>query len=366
VDNAQKFFWGKSSAPRVCAKLEFFSGMFMNPNSSNGHNYWQDKRVWVTGGTGFLGAFIVEGLKRRGAREIFAPRSREYDLREIGDVRRALCELKPDLIIHAAARVGGIGANREHPADFFYDNLMMGAQLMHEAYKSNVEKFVALGTVCAYPKFTPVPFHEDDLWDGYPEETNAPYGLAKKMLLVQSQTYRQQYGFNAIYLLPVNLYGPRDNFDPASSHVIPALIRKCVEAKARGDDHIVVWGDGSPTREFLFVKDAAEGILLAAEKYNDPAPVNLGSAHEISIKALVELIARLTGFEGKLVWDTSKPNGQPRRKLDTSRAKNGFGFVSQTPFEQGLRETIDWYVASAPNANRASQMADSKLQMESR
>lgn len=321
----------------------------MNSSSSNNHDFWHDKRVWVTGGAGFLGSFLVEGLKQRGACEIFATRSREYDLREIGDVRRALRELKPDLIIHAAARVGGIGANREHPADFFYDNLIMGAQLMHEAHKSKVEKFVALGTVCAYPKFTPVPFHEDDLWDGYPEETNAPYGLAKKMLLVQSQTYRQQYGFNAVYLLPVNLYGPRDNFDPASSHVIPALIRKCVEAKQRGDDSIEVWGDGSPTREFLYVQDAAEGILLAAEKYNDPAPVNLGSAHEISIKELVELIARLTGFEGNLIWDTSKPNGQPRRKLDTSRAKNEFGFISQTPFEQGLRETIDWYMAAQKN-----------------
>jgi len=222
----------------------------------------------------------------------------------------------------------------------------MGTQLMHEAYRSNVGKFVAIGTVCAYPKYTPVPFREDDLWDGYPEETNAPYGLAKKMLLVQSQAYRQQYGFNAIFLLPVNLYGPRDNFDPESSHVIPALIRKCAEAKAQGADAIQVWGDGSPTREFLYVEDAAEGILLAAEKYNEPAPVNLGSAYEISIKDLVELIARLTGFEGKLIWDTSQPNGQPRRKLDTSRALNAFGFVSQTPFEKGLRQTIDWYMAS--------------------
>lgn len=318
----------------------------MNQNSSNGHNFWHDKRVWVTGGAGFLGTFLQEGLRARGVREIFAPRSHDYDLREIGDIRRALRDLKPDLIIHAAARVGGIGANRKHPADFFYDNLIMGTQLMHEAYRSNVGKFVAIGTVCAYPKYTPVPFREDDLWDGYPEETNAPYGLAKKMLLVQSQAYRQQYGFNAIFLLPVNLYGPRDNFDPESSHVIPALIRKCAEAKAQGADAIQVWGDGSPTREFLYVEDAAEGILLAAEKYNEPAPVNLGSAYEISIKDLVELIARLTGFEGKLIWDTSQPNGQPRRKLDTSRALNAFGFVSQTPFEKGLRQTIDWYMAS--------------------
>lgn len=314
--------------------------------SSNGQNFWHDKRVWVTGGAGFLGSFLVEGLRERGAREIFAPRSREYDLREIGEIRRALADLKPDLIIHAAARVGGIGANRKHPADFFYDNLIMGTQLMHEAYRSDVGKFVALGTVCAYPKFTPVPFHEDEIWNGYPEETNAPYGLAKKMMLVQSQTYRQQYGFNSIFLLPVNLYGPRDNFDPESSHVIPALIRKCVEAKQKGADSISVWGDGSPTREFLYVEDAAEGILLAAEKYDSSEPVNLGSAYEISIKELVELIARLTGFEGKLVWDTSQPNGQPRRKLDTTRARQEFGFVSETPFEEGLRRTIEWYVAS--------------------
>jgi GDP-L-fucose synthase len=318
----------------------------MGHSSNNGNSFWHGKRVWVTGGAGFLGSFLVEGLKRRGAGDIFAPRSREYDLREIEDVRSALKELRPDIIIHAAARVGGIGANREHPADFFYDNLMMGIQLMHESYRSNVGKFVALGTVCAYPKHTPVPFREADLWDGYPEETNAPYGLAKKMLLVQSQAYRQQYGFNSIYLLPVNLYGPRDNFDPASSHVIPALIRKCVEAKEQGAPSITVWGDGSPTREFLYVEDAAEGILLAAEKYNAPEPVNLGSAHEISIRDLVELIAQLTGFEGQLVWDTSKPNGQPRRKLDTSRAQKEFGFVSQTRFEDGLRKTIDWYVAN--------------------
>lgn len=320
-------------------------------HSSNGNNFWHDKRVWVTGGAGFLGSFIVEGLKQRGAHEIFAPRSREYDLREIDQIRRALRELKPDLIIHAAARVGGIGANREHPADFFYDNLMMGVQLMHEAYKSRVAKFVALGTVCAYPKYTPVPFREEDLWDGYPEETNAPYGLAKKMMLVQSQTYREQYGFNSIFLLPVNLYGPRDNFDPASSHVIPALIRKCIEAKQRGEDSIAVWGDGTPTREFLYVTDAAEGILRAAEKYEKSEPVNLGSAFEISIRELVELIARLTGFQGELVFDLSKPNGQPRRKLDTTRAKNEFGFVSQVPFEQGLRETIEWYLASRQNEN---------------
>jgi GDP-L-fucose synthase len=248
------------------------------------------------------------------------------------------------VIIHLAAHVGGIGANREHPAEFFYDNLMMGVQLMHQAYERGVEKFVAIGTVCAYPKFTPVPFKEDNLWKGYPEETNAPYGLAKKMLLVQSQAYRDQYGYNSIFLLPVNLYGPGDNFNPRSSHVIPALIRKCVEAKENGDDHIVVWGDGSPTREFIFVKDAARGIALATERYNESDPVNLGSGFEISIKDLAETIAEKTGFEGDLVWDKTKPNGQPRRALDTSRAKEKFGFEAATDFDEGLQETVDWYL----------------------
>jgi GDP-L-fucose synthase len=253
-------------------------------------------------------------------------------------------DAKPDLIIHLAAQVGGIGANREHPAEFFYNNLMMGVQLMHRSWETNVQKFVAIGTICAYPKYTPVPFMEENLWDGYPEETNAPYGLAKKMLLVQSQSYREQYRFNSVFLLPVNLYGPGDNFDPKSSHVIPALIKKCVEAKEHGEDQIVVWGDGSPTREFLYVEDAAEGILLASEKYNRSDPVNLGSGFEISIKDLVELIARLTGFEGRLVWDTSKPNGQPRRGLDTTRAKEYFGFEAQVQFEEGLKNTIAWYL----------------------
>jgi GDP-L-fucose synthase len=253
-----------------------------------------------------------------------------------------LADSNPDVIIHLAAHVGGIGANREHPAEFFYDNLMMGVQLMHQAYQKGVEKFVAIGTVCAYPKFTPVPFNEDDLWIGYPEETNAPYGLAKKMLLVQSQAYREQYGFNSIFLLPVNLYGPGDNFDPRSSHVIPALIRKCIESQENGADHIVVWGDGSPTREFIYVKDAARGIALATERYNDSLPVNIGSGFEISIKDLAEKIARLTGFEGDLVWDTSKPNGQPRRALDIRRAKEKFGFEAQTDFEEGLQHTIEW------------------------
>ncbi|HEV8713135.1 MAG TPA: GDP-L-fucose synthase, partial [Candidatus Binatia bacterium] len=305
--------------------------------------YWTTRRVMVTGGAGFLGAWVVRKLRQRGCQSIFVPRSQDYDLRHGEDIRRAVSEAAPEIIIHLAARVGGIGANRAHPAEYFYDNLMMGVPLLHEAWRAGVSKFVAIGTVCAYPKFTPVPFREDDLWDGYPEETNAPYGLAKKMLLVQSQAYRQQYGYNSIFLLPVNLYGPGDNFDPESSHVIPALIKKCVDAKTRGDDAIEVWGDGSPTREFLYVEDAAEGILLAAEHYNDSQPVNLGSGKEVSIKELVEMIAHLTGFEGRIVWDTTRPNGQPRRSLDTSRANRVFGFKAQVGFEEGLRQTIEWY-----------------------
>lgn len=310
--------------------------------------FWRDKRVMVTGGTGFLGSFVVDKLTARGAAEIVTPRSVDYDLTQLEAIRQLFRDTahkgRPvDMIIHLAARVGGIGANRENPATFFYDNLMMGAQLMHESHLRRVPKFVAIGTVCAYPKYAPIPFREEDLWNGYPEETNAPYGLAKKMMLVQSQTYRQQYGFNSIYLLPVNLYGPRDNFDLETGHVIPALIRKCLEAKARGDDHIMAWGDGSPTREFLYVADAAEGILLAAERYNESQPVNLGSAFEISIKELLQTIAQVTGFTGEIRWDTSKPNGQPRRKLDTSRARELFGFVAERPFAEGLRETVDWW-----------------------
>lgn len=307
------------------------------------HTFWHDKRVVVTGGAGFLGSFVVEKLQERGAAEIIVPRSHEYDLREIEAIRDLLRDASPNIILHLAARVGGIGANREHPADFFYDNLMMGVQLLHESWRAGVQKFVALGTVCAYPKFTPVPFKEEDLWNGYPEETNAPYGMAKKMMLVQSQGYREQYGFNSIFLLPVNLYGPRDNFDLHSSHVIPALIRKYVEARDEGRPFIEAWGDGSPTREFLYVEDAAKGILLAAERYNASDPVNLGSSYEISIRDLSETIARLTRFEGEVRWDTSKPNGQPRRKLDTGKAKQLFGFESQTTFEEGLRKTIVWY-----------------------
>jgi GDP-L-fucose synthase len=311
-------------------------------------DFWINRRVVVTGGAGFLGCYVVQKLRERGCRDVVVPRSRECDLRRADDIRQLLKEVQPQLVIHLAARVGGIGANRKYPAEFFYDNLMMSVQLLHEAWRSGVDKFVAAGTVCAYPKFTPVPFKEEDLWNGYPEETNAPYGLAKKMLLVQSQAYRQQYGYNSIFLLPVNLYGPGDKFDPATSHVIPALIRKCLEAKARGDREITVWGDGSATREFLYVEDAAEGILLAAERYDHSDPVNLGSAFEITIKELAEMIVRLTGFEGKIVWDTSQPNGQPRRKLDTSRARAWFGFESTTPFEEGLRATIEWYVNSHP------------------
>ncbi len=292
--------------------------------------FWRDKCVAVTGGAGFLGSFVVARLQALGAQEVFVPRIEDYDLTQLEAIRQMLHDAQPDIVIHLAAKVGGIGANREYPAEFFYDNLMMGVQLLHEAWRAEVAKFVAIGTVCAYPKFTPVPFKEADLWDGYPEETNAPYGLAKKMLLVQSQAYRQQYG-------------PRDNFDPASSHVIPALIKKCLDARESGAEQIVAWGDGSPTREFLYVEDAVEGILLATERYNSSEPVNLGSAFEISIKDLVEMIARLTGFEGEIVWDTSKPNGQPRRKLDATRARERFGFEATTRFEEGLRETIRWY-----------------------
>ena len=332
-------------------------------------DFWKNKRVIVTGGAGFLGSFITQKLIERDTADILIPRIEYYDLTDHNTISRLLSEamldadqrpaylnlegfsptglpdLKPEdlIIIHLAAHVGGIGVNLEHPAEFFYDNLMMGVQLMHQAWQRGVGKFVALGTVCAYPKYTPVPFKEDDLWAGYPEETNAPYGLAKKMMLVQAQAYHQQYGFNAIFLLPVNLYGPRDNFNPVSSHVIPALIRKCFEAQVHGDKEIIVWGDGSPTREFLYVEDAAEGILLASEKYNGSDPVNLGSGHEISIKDLAEMIAWLTGFKGKLVWDTTKPNGQPRRGLDISRAEKLFGFRAAMPFEEGLRRTVEWY-----------------------
>ena len=306
-------------------------------------NFWKDKRVCVTGGAGFLGSFVLAKLAERGAKDVFVPHIEEYDLTLLEDINRVLDKAKPDVIIHLAALAGGIGINQERPAEFFYKNLMMGVPLMHRAWEEGVEKFVAIGTVCAYPKDTPIPFREEDLWNGYPEETNAPYGLAKKMLLVQAQAYREQYGFNAVYVLPVNLYGPRDNFNLDTSHVIPALIRKCVEAQERGDKAIEVWGTGSATREFLYAGDAAEGIISAAEKYNSSEPVNLGSGMEISIKDLVELIVKLTGFEGEIKWDTSKPDGQPRRALDTQRAYEYFGFKAQMTFEEGLRNTIEWY-----------------------
>lgn len=305
--------------------------------------FWKGRRVVVTGGAGFLGQAVVRSLKRRGCKEIFVPRSREYDLRSLPAIKRMLKKATPDIVLHLAAVVGGIGANRANPGSFFYDNIMMGVQLINQAYRSGVQKFVAVGTICAYPKFTPVPFKEKDLWNGYPEETNAPYGLAKKMLLVQSQAYRQQYGFNSIFLLPVNLYGPGDNFSPQSSHVIPALIKKCIDAQRIGDDHIVVWGSGRATREFLYVDDAALGVVLAAEKYNSSEPVNLGAGFEISVKDLVKKIVRLTGFKGKVIWDRSKPDGQPRRRLDISRAKKEFGFKAKTDLMTGLKRTIQWY-----------------------
>ena len=304
---------------------------------------WSDRRVLVTGGAGFLGKAVVRRLRDAGATEIFVPRSHEYDLRTATGIDQVLAASRPDLVIHLAAVVGGIGANRENPGRFFYENAIMGIELMEQARRAGVAKFVQIGTVCSYPKFTPVPFSEDHLWDGYPEETNAPYGLAKKMLLVQGQAYRQQYGFDVIHLIPVNLYGPGDNFNPATSHVIPALIKKCVDARDSRADHVEVWGSGSASREFLYVDDAAEGIVLGAARYDGPEPINLGVGREITIRDLVALIARFTGFEGEIRWDHTKPDGQPRRALDTQRARDRFGFVASTSFEDGLRRTIDWY-----------------------
>lgn len=305
--------------------------------------FWDAKRVVVTGGGGFLGSFLVKALQHRGCRDIFVPDIKQYDLVKAEAVDRLYRDAKPDIVIHLAAKVGGIGANREKPGEFFYDNLMMGCQLMEAGRLAGIEKFVALGTICCYPKFAPVPFREDQLWDGYPEETNAPYGLAKKMLLVQSQAYRQQYGFNSIFLMPVNLYGPNDNFNPDTSHVIPALIKKIYDAKLGGKKEISVWGTGKATREFLYVEDAAEGIALATEKYGKSDPVNLGAGFEVSIKDLVELIVRLMDFRGNIAWDDTKPDGQPRRMLDTSRAEMEFGFKARTSFESGLQRTIEWY-----------------------
>ena len=317
--------------------------------TSDPNEFWADRKVCVTGGAGFLGSFVQETLRARGAVDVFVPHIEDYDLTDVDNSRRMLDDAEPDIIIHLAALAGGIGANRARPAEFFYKNLMMGVPLMHEAWKFGVKKFVAIGTICAYPKFTPLPFREENLWDGYPEETNAPYGLAKKMLLVQAQAYREQYGFNAIYLLPVNLYGPQDNFNLETSHVIPALIRKMIEAQQRGDERVVLWGDGSPTREFFYAGDAAMGIVMAAERYNRSEPVNLGSGMEIRIKDLAEMIARLTDFQGEIVWDTTKPNGQPRRALDVSRAKEYFGFKAKMPFEEGLHRTIAWFRENQDN-----------------
>ena len=304
---------------------------------------WPAQRVLVTGGAGFLGSYVVEGLRARGAGAVVVPRSAQYDLVDPGAVARLYAETKPTLVLHLAARVGGIGANRANPGKYFYENLMMGAQVMEQGRQAGLPKLVALGTICAYPKFAPVPFREDQIWDGYPEETNAPYGLAKKMLLVQSQAYRQQYGFNSVVLFPVNLYGPRDNFDLESSHVVPALIRKCLEARDAGRPTLEVWGDGSASREFLHARDAAEGILAAAEKYDSSDPVNLGAGFEIKIRDLVPLIASICGFQGEIAWDPTRPNGQPRRMLDTSRALERFGWQAKTRFEDGLRETVAWY-----------------------
>lgn len=306
-------------------------------------SFWTDRRVCVTGGAGFLGSFVLEELARRGATDVFVPRVEEYDLTRREDIRRCLADSSPDIIIHLAAVVGGIGANMDNPGKFFYDNAIMGIQLIEEARLYGVGKFVALGTICAYPKFTPVPFREEELWNGYPEETNAPYGLAKKMMLVQLQAYRQQYNFNGIFLLPVNLYGPRDNFDLRTSHVIPAMIRKMIAARDEGAAKVVLWGDGSPTREFLYVEDCARGILRAAELYNGPEPVNLGSGMEISIRDLAALIARHVGFRGDITWDISKPNGQPRRCLEVTRAREYFGWQAEVPFEEGIRRTVTWW-----------------------
>jgi GDP-L-fucose synthase len=306
-------------------------------------NFWSSKRVLLTGGSGFLGRFVFEKLRQRGCEDIFVPRRRDYDLCSFDALQRVFADSRPNVVIHLAAVVGGIGANRKNPGRFFYENALMGIQLMDQARQTGVTKFVGLGTVCAYPKFTPVPFNEDQIWNGYPEETNAPYGLAKKMLLVQAQAYRQQYGFNAIYLLPVNLYGPGDNFDLDSSHVIPALIRKCVEARDRGLPKILAWGSGTVSREFLYVEDAAEGIVLATERYDKPEPVNLGSGQEVTIRELAETIRELSRFQGSIEWDSTQPDGQPRRCLDTSRALQEFGFHATTPLRIGLDKTIRWY-----------------------
>ncbi len=325
-------------------------------NGRSAASFWNRKRVTVTGGHGFLGKNVVRQLEPLGA-EVFAFSSKDYDLTKQSEVARMYADQRPEIVIHLAARVGGIGANRENPGSFFYENAIMGIELMEQARHHDVSRFVQVGTVCAYPKFAPIPFSEDDLWNGYPEETNAPYGLAKKMLLVQAQAYRQQYGFNAIYLLPVNLYGPGDNIDLQNSHVIPALIRKCIDARDSNAGSIEVWGSGTPTREFLYVEDAARAILMAAERYNKPEPVNIGSSEEISIRELVELIVELTGFDGNVVWDATKPDGQPRRKLNVDRALREFGFRSSTPFRTGLQATIRWYEQVTAGSHESSSAA---------
>ena len=317
-------------------------------------SFWSDKRVVVTGGAGFLGSFVVEQLREKGCRDVFVPRSKDYDLVHMEAVKQLYSDGNPDMVIHLAARVGGIGANQANPGKFFYDNLMMGTQLIEVGRQRGLQKFVALGTICAYPKFAPIPFKEDDIWNGYPEETNAPYGLAKKMMLVQSQAYREQYGFNSIVLFPVNLYGPRDNFDLATSHVIPALIRKCVAAKEAGHATLTLWGDGSPTREFLYVEDAAEGILRAAEQYEESLPVNLGTGEEVPIRNLAAMVALEAGFTGRIEWDITKPNGQPRRCLDVSRAKQFFGFQAKHPLREGLKKTMQWFLANRHNLRQVT------------
>jgi GDP-L-fucose synthase len=344
-------FWKESLATGTNGRAQFPLACELSiPKSSRDGrqmepalSFWKDKRVLLTGGAGFLGAYVVKMLHDRSCREVFAPQSEECDLREKEHIVRLLENTQPDIVLHLAAVVGGIGANLKNPGRFFYENALMGLQLIEQARRFKVPKFVCLGTICAYPKFTPVPFKEEDLWNGYPEETNAPYGLAKKMLLVQLQSYRQEFGLDGIYLLPVNLYGPRDNFDLEASHVIPAIIRKCLEARCRGDKKIVAWGTGNVSREFLYVEDAAEGILLAAEHYHKPEPVNLGSGQEITIRELVYLIRELSGFEGEIEWDASKPDGQPRRCLDTSRAEREFSFKATTNLREGLGKTVKWY-----------------------
>jgi len=336
--------WSPRCSGRVGHVTGEIEGIVVNATDVVSDFSWSEKRVLVTGGAGFFGSFVVDELKRRGAKHVFVPRSRDYDLIQRDACKRAIADAKPDVVFHLAARVGGIGANRDNPGGMVFDNAMMGLQLLEECRLANVSKTVVAGSICAYPKFAPIPFREEDLWNGYPEETNAPYGIAKKLLLVQSQAYRDQYGMNSIVLFPVNMYGPRDNFDLRTSHVIPAMIRKCIAARDAGQTDVTLWGDGSPTREFIYVEDAAEALILGAERYNSSEPVNVGSGNEISIRDLATEIAKATGFTGKFVWDTSQPNGQPRRRLDVTRAKERFSFVAKTSFAEGLKKTVAWYL----------------------